>query len=182
MKPNWFLGFPLRAAPWLEALTPPPRGARVFAEDDVHITFAFLGAVSEKAAMAAWEVSLSLDISATVFPSGPIRAFGNPRNPSAWAVEPSGVDGLVAALALRNLALEAAQAPLDTRPPRPHATLVRPRRDASHDGHWQLANWAETQQLPDLPLVVDRLALFTWSEARRERLFSVVAERTLTPR
>ncbi len=179
MKPNWFLGFPLRAGSWLEALTPPPRGARVFAEDDVHITFAFLGAVSEAAARLAWEVSRSLDITATVFPSGPIRGFGNPRNPSAWAVEPAGVEGLIAALTQRNIALEAAEAPLDRRPPRPHATVVRPRRDASHDVHRQLALWAESQQLPDLPLEVDRLALYTWSEARRERLFQIIAERPL---
>jgi hypothetical protein len=37
-----------------------------------------------------------------------------------------------------------------------------------------LAAWA--RQLPELPATLDRLALWTWSEDRRSRLFRIVAE------
>lgn len=179
MRANWFLGFPLPAAPWLAALEPLPRGARLFSAEDVHATFAFLGPVEEAKARAAWEVACAFDLTETLFMPGPIRGFGNPRRPSAWSVEPSDGAPILSAFigAHRDAVLAAGGGPPDTRPPRPHATLARPRRDATPDEHRALRAWAERQHVPDRPLPVTRLALYTWDDTRRDRLFRIAAER-----
>jgi len=183
MRANWFIGFPLPAAPWLAALEPAPRGSRLFHPDDVHATFVFLGPVDEAHARAAWEVACGADLRESLFMPGPIRGFGNPRRPSAWSVEPADGAPILTAFmgAHRDAVLAAGGGRPDTRPPRPHATLARPARSATSDEHRALRAWAERQRLPDVPLPVKRLALFTWDEARRERLFRLVAERPATP-
>lgn len=180
MRPNWFLGFPLPAAPWLAALEPVPHGARAFAAEDVHVTFVFLGPVEEALALAAWQLACSFDFQESRFLPGPLRGFGNPRRPSAWSVEPpDGAPTLAAFIAAhRDAVLTVGGGPPDTRPPRPHATLARPKRSATADEHRALRAWAERQRLPDLPLPAARLALFTWDEARKDRLFRIVAERS----
>jgi 2'-5' RNA ligase len=184
MTPNWFIAFPLAASPWLEALSEPPRGARLFSAEDVHVTVAFLGPVTEPLARAAWEAALTTLPRASAFPPGPLRGFGHPREPSAWSVEPepspeiSALSGWVGAH--RDRILATASARPDTRPVRLHATLARPSRSASPETHDALRRWAAAQQLPATPLPVDRLALYTWSELRRERLFRVVTAHSLT--
>src|SRR6185436_3652410 len=51
---NWFIGLPIPAGAWLEALPAVPEGCRLFDAGDLHLTVAFLGHVSEDAARAAW--------------------------------------------------------------------------------------------------------------------------------
>lgn len=180
MRANWFLGFPLPAAPWLAALEPVPRGARCFHPEDVHVTFVFLGPVEEAQALAAWQLACTFELRASAFLPGPIRGFGNPRRPSAWSVEPQDGAPILSAFigAHRDAVLAVGGGPPDTRPPRPHATLARPRRSATAEEHRALRAWAERQRLPELPLPAARLALFTWDEARKDRLFRIVAERS----
>jgi len=183
MQPNWFIGFPLPVAPWLAALEPVPRGARMFAAGDVHVTFAFLGPVAEERARAAWEVARVLPFRETMFAPGPIRGFGNPRRPSAWSVEPAdGAPALASFIeAERGPVLEAGGGPPGRRAARPHGTLARPTRNATPDEQRALRAWAERQRLPDLALPVTRMALFTWDAARKDRLFRIVAERAAGP-
>jgi len=182
--PNWFVALPVPAQAWLEALTAPPVGARLFASDDVHITLAFLGPVGEERARAAWEAARRLPPASPFrFLPGALSPFGPRRRPSAWAVEPlDGAPRLAAFIeAARGPVAEAAGCSVDPRAVRPHATLVRPRRGAAPAVHRALATWAVAQALPVAPVELDRLALYTWAEDRRRRLFRVVASRPLWP-
>lgn len=173
---NWFVGWPIDARPWLAALTPPPRGARLFHPDDVHATVAFLGTCGEARARATWELVLAAGWDGATIAPGPVIGFGDPRHPSAWSVEPRDrAPDLAAYIARhRDAWLAAAGAPRDLRPPRPHVTLARPQRGASPDEQRALAAWAAAQRLPDVGLAVPRVALFAWAADRRERLFRIV--------
>ncbi|MFO0744690.1 MAG: hypothetical protein U1F43_03315 [Myxococcota bacterium] len=177
---NWFIGWPLDARPWLDALTPVPRGARLFHPDDIHATVAFFGACGEARALAVWAdvATTAATLAPTTFGPGPLRPFGNPRRPSAFAVEPT--DGAADLCAFigehRERWLAAAGARPDDRAPRAHATLARPLRSAGPEEYRALAAWARAQVVPEVGLAVTRLALFTWSDERRERLFRIVAE------
>jgi hypothetical protein len=42
-----------------------------------------------------------------------------------------------------------------------------------------MAAWLETAPRPDRPLLLNRIALYTWENDRRSRLFRFAAERTL---
>jgi 2'-5' RNA ligase len=206
MPPNWFIGFPVAATPWLSALEPMPRGARLFVPEDVHLTLVFLGPVGRDAAMRAWEEAVGLERRSWSMSPGALAPFGNPRRPSAWSVEPSPrLETLEAFMAAHRERLfdaaGVAEAGRDRRPPRPHATLARPKRSAGPVEHAALRAWAERQRVAAVPVVIGRLALYTWaehrsSEARRghqararqadraepgeshERLFQVVAEQS----
>ena len=87
MKPNWFVAFPVHSGPWFSPLfTGLPRGIRQFHPVDLHITVAFLGAVSEEAAQAGFQAlpeDLGGAVSATL---GRMRGMGNRRRPSAYAL------------------------------------------------------------------------------------------------
>lgn len=192
IKANWFIGFPVAATPWLDGLEPVPRGARLFAAEDVHLTLVFLGAVGHDAAMRAWELASQLERGICSMTPGPLEPFGNPRRPSAWSVEPSPrLPELEAFMgAHRDRLFEAAsvaEAARDRRAPRPHATLARPMRSAGPAEHAALRAWAERQRVAAVPLEIGRLALYTWAEHRtgprlrgadEGRLFQIVAEQT----
>ncbi len=181
-RPNWFIGLPVPGHPWFEGLTPVPRGARALHPDDLHLTVAFLGAVGEQRARAAWAVAeAATGAGSLTFVPGAILPFGNPRRPSAFSVVPRDGGAPICELIgrIRDPILTAAQARLDPRPPRPHATVARPGRKAGSEMRRALASWAAAQQLPDGPVLLEQIALFTWSEDRRTRLFRVVASRPL---
>ena len=69
--------------------------------------------------------------------------------------------------------------PADRRQVKPHATLARPGRQATYEVTDAIDAWAETQRLPEEPVTLERIALYTWSALRGENLFRVVAERAL---
>jgi 2'-5' RNA ligase len=181
MRPNWFVGLPVPARAWFEALPPPPSQVRVFAATDLHVTVAFLGGVDEGAAHRAF-------VLATRWPTGPIdvrlgrlRALGNRRRPSALSATFAEGAELVASgiSAVRDPMLAAAGARPDRRPPLPHVTLARIARGASASERRAALAWAEALELRAPRLLLDRIALYTWAADRRERLFDVVAETPL---
>lgn len=180
MKPNWFIGWPLTPGAWFEPLVATaPRPLRRFHADDLHITLAFLGPVGQEAATASWALAESLPLGPLGGTLAGLAAFGNPRAPSAFSLEVHG-EGLHAAIAEhRGPLLEAAGAPPDHYAPRAHCTVARPRRDASGVERATGLAWARLVPPLNLAVNLDRLALYTWSEERRERQFQIVRERTL---
>src|SRR5512139_343133 len=54
MTANWFVGFPIDLGAYHERLEPAPRGVRLFASSDTHLTVAFFGPVTEAQARDAF--------------------------------------------------------------------------------------------------------------------------------
>lgn len=180
MKPNWFIAWPVQPGPWFEPLVrDAPAALRRFHPEDLHITLAFLGPVSSDAALAAWRVVATAAMAPLHGVLGGLAGFGNPRAPSAFSLEVEG-DALREAIGVwRGPVATAAGVRPDDRPPRAHCTVARPRREAGHAERRAGLEWARSKTPLGIPIVLDRLALYTWSADRRARQFAIVMERRL---
>ena len=184
-RPNWFFAFPLEGS-FVDELTGMPAGFRRYHADDVHLTLTFLGGCGEEAALRALAV---LD---EILPASGAR----PITVSLGEIAPMGPRGRYSALSallergreetealiarLRDPLSEAAIGRREKRAPKAHVTLGRPMLRAT-DAHRRAG--LELARATDLTAVerrVDRIALYTWHENRRERLFKIVAERSLS--
>lgn len=183
-RPNWFFAFPLDGAFVLE-LPAVPTHFRVFHPDDVHLTLAFLGGTGEEPARRALDV---LDASLADTPLaaldvtlGEVVPMGSARRYTALsALLGEGREPLVACLTeLGGLLCETALGRRPSRPAKPHVTVARPRRQASEADRAEGLVWARGLDLGRVRRRLDRIALYTWSDQRKERLFKVVAERKL---
>jgi 2'-5' RNA ligase len=185
-RPNWFLAFPIDGAFVLD-LPPLPPNFRRFHPEDVHLTLAFLGGVTEAAAyqaLAALDARLletpiaAADVSlAEVVPMG-----GSRRSYTALsALLDQGRAEVTAQLSeLRDALTDAASVRREQRPPKPHVTLARPRTRATDTNREAGLSWASQLSLLTVYARLDRIALYTWGEERHDRLFRIVAERRLT--
>lgn len=178
MPANWFIALPVRDTGWLTGLLEGcPRGQRRFLASDLHITVAFLGACGEDGARRAWACSSSGGpFSVTL---GGLRAMGDPRRYSALSLElDQGRAEVAEAIGRwRGPMFEAAGARPERRPPLPHCTVCRPSRRASERERAAGLGWARGVAALTVPLVLDRVALYTWAEDRKTGLFRVVEER-----
>lgn len=181
MNGNWFVGLPIAAGPWFEKLVAgAPSDVRVFHPADLHLTVAFLGRCGEARARAAWAVADSFHAAPIRARLGALRPMGNERRPSALSlVLETGHDEVVAVLrALRDPMIAAAGARPETREPLPHLTVARPALRASPERRKKAVAWAQSKAPLDVEVVVDRLALYTWSDDRKVRQFKAVEERS----
>src|SRR5687767_13682907 len=87
MGANWFIALSVPAGAWFLRIPEAPPQVRRFGAEDLHLTVAFLGAVSEEAARAAWQ-------EAQAWPSGAIDVeltrvvpMGRPSRYSALSAE-----------------------------------------------------------------------------------------------
>ncbi len=184
-RPNWFLAFPIDGAFVLD-LPMPPSNVRRFHPEDVHCTLAFLGGVGDaggERALAALDACLaatpleSIAISlAEVVPMGGSRQAYTAL--SALLGE-GRAETTARIAALRDALTEAASGRRDVRPPKPHVSIARPRHRAGDKDREAGLAWAAQLSLESVRARLDRIALYTWSEARRDRLFQIVAERRL---
>lgn len=184
-RPNWFFAFPIDGAFVLE-LPPVPTSLRRFHPDDVHLTLAFLGGCGEEAAHRAL-AALDARLAEKPWPSIPVSLgdvvpMGGSRRLytalSALLVE--GRDETTATLAaLRDTLTETATGRRDKRPPKPHVSIARPRSRATEPDREAGLVWASKLDLRKVVQTLDRIALYTWSDLRRERLFKIVDERRL---
>jgi 2'-5' RNA ligase len=180
-RPNWFFAFPLDGS-FVLSLPDLPPSFRRYHPDDVHMTLAFLGGCGEASALRALA---ALDAQLASAPPAPLQVslgevvpMGSPARYSALsALLGRGRAEATACLgALRDPLTEAALGRREKRAPKPHITVARPRARA--DRAAGLA-WAGGLDLGHVTARLDRIALYTWSELRRERLFRIVAERPL---
>ncbi len=164
-------------------LEPPPR-VRLFGEADFHVTLAFLGGVEQAAALRAWARVDTFETLRSVTGSfSAVEPLGQPRKPSALcAIVHDGKAPLAAMISdARSTFLDAAGAREDTRPPLPHMTLARIQRRATTPERREAIRWAEGLDLGGARFQADSIALYTWSDDRRERLFRVVEQQPLVP-
>jgi len=184
MRPNWFFAFPVPGS-FIEVLPEPPTGFRRFHPDDVHLTLAFLGRCGEQAAaraLAALDGLLPILRQPPIPISlGPVTPMGSPRSYTALSalLDRGGPQATACLAVARDTLTEAALGRRERRAPKPHVTLARPRRKANAREREAGLDWAKQLDLSDVHATLDRVALYTWSEGRRERLFRIVAERPL---
>ena len=182
MRPNWFLALPVPAHPWYAERVPdPPAGLRRFVAEDLHLTVAFLGACGEEAARRAWARVGEWQQAPAPIVLGPVAPMGRPQRYSALSIlSARGGAPLEAEIErLREPWLVAAGARPEHRPPRAHVTIARPGRRASDVERAAGLAWAAQLDLSGVELRLDSLALYSWAEDRRERLFRVVQRRSL---
>lgn len=184
MRPNWFFAFPIDGH-FVKLLPPLPSGFRRFHPDDVHLTLAFLGRCGEPAArraLAALDGLLPiLQPKPIAITLGAVTKMGPSSRYSALsALVDAGCAEATSYLALmRDTLTEAALQRRERRAPIPHVTLARPRLKATPDQRQAGLCWARHVHLGAAAHTLDRIALYTWSESRRERLFRIVAERVI---
>lgn len=179
---NWFLALPLPPqAGWHRAAADAPAALRRFDPLDLHITLAFLGPCGEAAALAAWRALAPLQHAPIQVTAGGWRAMGPAGRPSAYALSlGDGNEALVDLLTLwAGRGRLAAGCPPDLRPPLPHLTLLRPSRRQAEALRQPMAEWMAVAPRPAAMAHLDQLALYTWAEDRRQRLFRIVCSRPL---
>ena len=131
MAANWFIALPVPSGAWLEALTPPP-AVRLFTRHDLHLTVAFLGAVSEARALAAFACAAELPLAPLEISLAQVVPLGARRRPSAFSalldrgrVE---VERAVGAVRARYPAPRAAAEGTEPSTPNPHPCAQTDRR------------------------------------------------------
>jgi RNA 2',3'-cyclic 3'-phosphodiesterase len=184
-RPNWFIGFPIDGTFVLE-LPALPSNFRRFHPDDVHLTLAFLGGCGQSGAeraLAALDQRLYDEplLPVSISLAEVVAMGGSRRSYSALSalLDRGSTEATACIAALRDPLTQAASGRTEKRPPKPHVSIARPRSRASAADRDAGLSWASTLQLQSVHARLDRIALYTWSEARRERLFQVVAERRL---
>ena len=184
VRPNWFFAFPVEGR-FVEALPPLPAGFRRFHADDVHLTLAFLGRCGEPAALralAALEGLLPILRQPPIPISlGPVTPMGSARRYTALSalLERGQLEATACLAHVRDTLTEAALGRRERRSPKPHVTLARPQRRATAEQREAGLTWANAVDLRSVHATLDRVALYTWSEPRRGRLFDIVTERRL---
>jgi RNA 2',3'-cyclic 3'-phosphodiesterase len=183
-RPNWFFAFPLDGA-FVLTLPDPPVAFRRYHGEDVHLTLAFLGGVGEAAALRALD-ALDRELAAQAPPAldvslGEVVPMGSRRSYSALSalLERGRAEASACITALRDALTEAASGRREKRPAKPHVTVARPRSRASVADREAGLRWAQSLDLRAVEARLDRIALYTWTENRRERLFQIVADRRL---
>lgn len=149
---------------------------------DLHMTVAFLGRVGERRAREAFESLSPESVERLGIRLGAVMPMGNPRRPSALSALVSGQTSRGGSvedtmLALRDPLLDAAGAPPDARPARPHVTIARIRRKAGARERQQALEWAEAIDLSPIQLSLDSIALYTGSASGSERAYDLVQRR-----
>ena len=180
MTPNWFVGFPIDLGSYRDRLEPAPRGVRLFARPDTHLTVAFFGAVTEAHARDAFAACPEPDLMPTDVTFTHVELLGPRHKPSAISLIGTGEGAAEVAACMgrvRGPLLVAAGARPDDRPPLPHVTVARVQRKATGEQRRAARSWALALPLPAEPVRVSELALYTWHPDRAERLFDVVARR-----
>jgi len=177
---NWFVAFevPGEDVWFARRVPPPPPTVRLFHPGDLHATIAFLGAVDEGAARGAFEVAAAGPLPAPFRAGlGAVVPMGPPRRWSALSAEVAGGASTMGDVItrLRGPTLAAAGARPDDRPPRPHVTIARLARRSSAAERNAAQRWAAGIALEDVDVPIEAIALYTWSEDRRERLFQTMA-------
>lgn len=175
-EPNWFIGVPIVAGDWYRTLvTRPPEHFRQFHPDDLHMTVAFLGAVGEQKALAAWH-GLTWNLTPVHATLGAVVPMGDPHRYSALSIELDQGRVVVeqAIAACRDAACDAAGARRESRPAKAHITIARPARSASEEDRAAGLRWASRLAFGGQAIAIESVALYTWAEDRREKQFRIV--------
>lgn len=181
MQANWFIGLRVLGGSFVAQLSPPPQ-VRLFSSDDLHITLAFLGKVSEQRARDSFANVTALQLAPLTTSLGEVAALGSRRRPSAFSALPCEHREEIerAMSALRDVLCDVAGVARETRPALAHVTFARPARRATAQEVAHAVAWARSLDLGRPRVRIESAALYTWSSDRARSLFQIVAEHVLT--
>ncbi len=183
---NWFVALPVPVGDWFSQLSPTPAGTRLLAAADLHLTVAFLGDVGEARARAAYHALPPAAVQPFEFRLGPVVPMGNSRRPGALSARVGQADVAAGSLAeslvaARNVILEAANLPIETRAMKLHVTLARLRRKAGSEERRRALAWATECDLASIRIRLDRIALYHAARDRTARAYDIVESLDLRP-
>lgn len=182
MKANWFIALvPNTDTDISDLISTAPTPLRRFVRKDWHITLAFLGPCSAEDAMAAWQYACQNPPFIQTLTPCSLKAMGHPKKPSAASILFANGDGIKEwMLKYRSDILKQAKRPPAKYPPMPHLTIARPKRRAPEKTRIEMSHWCKETALCLPNMVCSKMALYTWNEDRREQLFQVIHEMSLT--
>jgi 2'-5' RNA ligase len=182
-RPNWFFGFPVDGT-FVLGLPEPPKALRRYHPEDIHMTLAFLGGCGEPAAfraLAALDELLAVSppsvIETTLDEVVPMGASKRDYSALSALLGQGRAEAVALITAFRDPLTLAASGRRERRPAKPHITLARPRRRATDADREAGVAWAGALDLRAVAVRLDRVALYTWTEVRTERLFRIVEQR-----
>jgi 2'-5' RNA ligase len=183
---SWFVAFPVPTGEWFARLSPAPNGTRLLSATDLHLTVAFLGNVEERCARAAFQALEPAAIGRFEILLSAVVPMGNPRRPSALSalIDPRDSEGRSIADLLapaRDVILDAAGLPPETRAMKPHVTLARVRRNSVARDRQRALAWAAECSLASVRIGLDRISLYTGSRDRSSRAYDIAESRPLGP-
>ena len=184
-RPNWFIAIPIDLGQmYSHVIGRPIKQVRVIRQEDLHLTLAFLGAIEKEAALELWK-SLEISDLKTIFLAlGKVGSFGPQEKPSAYGICPAAANEDLSKL-FRHLVshvLSVTGIDVGTRRFRPHITFARPKRAPNVDERLQAKEWAFSRDFSLIaPMILSKLALYTWNEDRDVKLFRIVDQKYLTP-
>ena len=180
---NYFIAFPILAHDALNQVLPPvmPACLHSFVASDLHCTLAFLGHMHPDRVPAVLQALERLEASAIRCRVDQLIMLPSTQKFSAlsWTFGEgrTAIEGLM--LKYRDEFYHLAQAVPDTREPLAHLTIARPKGKLKEDEREVVREWMIEQDATEHVILLDRLALYTWAEDRKERQFRIVGEREL---
>lgn len=180
MTPNWFVALPVRGTETLLAklAITVPHEVRLFYPEDTHLTIAFMGAIPKERTAKVLQVMQQIDFEPFKISLSSLIPLPSAKHTSAFSYKlDQGHPQVVAIMdQWRDALLQAGGAPPDHRPPLPHLTIGRPQRKWGRQGAEQGIQWAANLTPITFEAVIDRVALYTWSDDRRHNQFKIVEE------
>ena len=180
MKPNWFVAFTISPGLWYEDIYKSIKEPmHSFHPDDLHSTVAFLGSLDDEGVESIKRAMDSFDERPLSVTLGKLLFL--PKLPEYSAVSYSVEQGNEILQGYmkkyRDSFYVAAKRAVETRPPLPHITIARPPRKLKADEKVNLVKDFQKLPIPRNKIIIDTLALYTWSENRsfcQNRQFDIV--------
>lgn len=179
---NWFVGLPVQDTGWFAGVVgESPHGLRIFNANDLHLTVAFLGQCNFQYTDDIKKIIDTISFTPFTITFDQLTTFPPERRPTVVSFTlREGYDetcGLIRRW--REPLLTAGHARPDTREPLPHVTVARIHRDAGYREIEDISAWAFSRTVPPVSVAIDRVALYTWADDRRERQFKVIHEKRM---